>query len=289
MKEESLSATLLINSPDQKGLVYNISSFIYNNGGNIISIDQYVDRDSQWFFIRVKWELENFTIPKNNIADEFKIQIASQFQIIFDLFFSDRKPRMALFVSKQAHCLYDLLSKVYAGDFWVDIPCIISNHNDLAHIAEDFGIEFHYLPITQQNKANQEIITQSILSKHSVDLIVLARYMQILSETMVSNYPQQIINIHHSFLPAFAGAKPYHAAFERGVKIIGATAHYVTADLDEGPIIEQDVIRIEQGDGVADLMRKGQDMEKAVLSRAVYLHLQNRTLVKNNKTVVFKA
>lgn len=288
MLNNAPSITLLIDCADQKGLVYHITSFIFNHKGNITSIDQYVDIESNWFFMRVKWELTNFDIEKNNIVQIFQSTVADKFGITFDFFFSENKPKMALFVSKQAHCLYDLLSKVYAKDFWVEIPCIISNHLELAHVAQDFGINFHYLPITPETKAAQEEKSLELLANYEVDFLVLARYMQVLSEDFVKHYPNQIINIHHSFLPAFAGARPYHAAFERGVKIIGATGHYVTTDLDEGPIIEQDVIRIEQGDCIPDLIRKGQDMEKAVLSRSVYLHLQHRTLIRNNKTVVFK-
>ncbi|TAH25139.1 MAG: formyltetrahydrofolate deformylase [Cytophagales bacterium] len=283
------SVTLLIDCPDQKGLVYQITSFIFHHQGNILSIDQYVDEATQWFFMRVKWDLQHSDIPPAHIAEVFDKEIAQQYQIRFKIFFSEYKPKMAIFVSKAAHCLYDLLSKVYSKDFWVDVPCIISNHEDLRTIADDFGIAFHHLPIDASNKNAQEEITLNLMKQYEVDFIVLARYMQVLSDSFVSHFPNNVINIHHSFLPAFAGAKPYHAAFERGVKIIGATGHYVTADLDEGPIIEQDVIRIEQGDSIKDFIRKGQDMEKAVLSRSVYLHLQHQTLVRNNKTVVFKA
>lgn len=282
------TATMLIDCPDQEGLVHHISSFIFQHHGNIVSIDQYVDSAKNWFYIRVKWSLEKFTIAPDAIADTFQTQLADKYKIKFQLFFSQNKPKVCIFVSKQAHCLYDLLSKIYTQDLSVDIACIISNHEDLASIANNFNINFHYIPITADSKLEQEAKTQTLLQRYSVDFIILARYMQVLSESFVGNYKNKIINIHHSFLPAFAGAKPYHAAFEKGVKIIGATAHYVTGALDEGPIIEQDVMRVEQGDTVLDLIRKGQDMEKAVLSRAVYLHLNHRTLVRNNKTIVFK-
>lgn len=273
--------------PDQKGIVAEVTSFIHKNKGNILSLDQHVDRQEQHFFMRIKWALEGFAIPREKIADYFQTLIASSYQMEFQLRFTDEKPRMALFVSKFSHCLYDILSRWESRDWEVDIPFIISNHIEMEPIAKRFGIPYHYLPVTDSNKEEQENNHKILLSEARIDFIVLARYMQILSPEFTSLYPNRIINIHHSFLPAFAGAKPYHAAFQRGVKIIGATCHYVTSELDEGPIIEQDVVRVSHKDSLETLVRKGKDLEKIVLSRGIFQHLQHKTLVYKNKTIVF--
>ena len=239
------------------------------------------------FFMRIEWELENFLVPQEKIEDYFETLYAQKYGMNFRLYFSDAKPRMAIFVSKMSHCLFDLLARYTAGEWNVEIPLIISNHPDLQHVAERFGIPFHLFPITKETKEEQEKKEMELLAKHKVNFIVLARYMQVISEKMIDAYPNRIINIHHSFLPAFVGAKPYHAAFERGVKIIGATSHYVTTELDAGPIIEQDVVRITHKDTVQDLVNKGKDLEKIVLSRAVQKHIERKVLAYKNKTVIF--
>lgn len=278
---------ILMHCPDRRGLVAHITEFIDNNNGNIISLDEHVDREVQIFFMRVEWELEGFLIPAEKIADYFGTQIAAKYSMTWSIHFSNQKPRMAIFVSKFSHCLYDILSRVHAGEWDVEIPLIISNHMELEPIAKQFGIPFHIFPITKENKAEQEKKELELLQKNKVSFVVLARYMQVISGNFIEHYPNKIINIHHSFLPAFPGAKPYHSAHERGVKIIGATSHYVTSDLDAGPIIDQDVMRVTHSDNIDRLIMKGKDVEKMVLSRAIYLHIQRRTLVYNNRTVVF--
>lgn len=237
--------------------------------------------------MRIEWELKRFIIPKEKIEDYFETLYAQKYDMSFRLYFSDVKPRMAIFVSKMSHCLYDMLARYTAGEWNVKIPLIISNHPDLQPIAERFDIPFHLFPITKENKLEQEQKEMELLAKYRVNFIVLARYMQVISENMIKAYPNRIINIHHSFLPAFVGAKPYHAAFERGVKIIGATSHYVTTELDAGPIIEQDVVRITHKDSIQELINKGKDLEKIVLSRAVQKHIERKVLAYKNKTVIF--
>lgn len=281
------TAILLIHCPDQKGILAAVTDFINVNKGNILYLDQHVDRKADVFFMRVQWSLEQFTIPKEKIEDYFNTLYAQKFQMSFRLYFGEHKPKMAIFVSRMSHCLFDLLAHYTSGDWNVEIPCIISNHEDLAPIVERFGIPFHHMPITKENKDAQEVREIELLDSYGVDFIVLARYMQIISDDFVTHYPNRIINIHHSTLPAFVGAKPYHAAYERGVKIIGATSHYVTADLDAGPIIEQDVARISHKDSVEALVHRGQDIEKIVLSRAVEKHIERKILVYQNRTVVF--
>jgi len=280
------TATLLISCPDQKGLVAKIASFIYANGGNIIHADQHTDFAAGLFLTRLEWQLEGFNLPRDIIGTAFNA-IAQPLQANWQLHFSDTVPRIAIWVSKQDHCLYDLLWRQRSRELNVDIPLIISNHPNLGAIAEQFNIDYHYSPITQDTKQDQEKKQFELLKKYKIDLVVLAKYMQVLSLEFIAQFPT-IINIHHSFLPAFAGANPYHRAYDRGVKIIGATAHYATADLDEGPIIEQDVVRVSHRDSVEDLIRKGKDLERVVLARAVRLHLQNRVLVYGNRTVVFE-
>ena len=281
------TAKLLLHCPDKPGILAEVTDFITVNKGNIIYLDQYVDHVENIFFMRIECELENFLVPQEKIEDYFETLYAQKYGMNFRLYFSDAKPRMAIFVSKMSHCLFDLLARYTAGEWNVEIPLIISNHPDLQHVAERFGIPFHLFPITKETKEEQEKKEMELLAKHKVNFIVLARYMQVISEKMIDAYPNRIINIHHSFLPAFVGAKPYHAAFERGVKIIGATSHYVTTELDAGPIIEQDVVRITHKDTVQDLVNKGKDLEKIVLSRAVQKHIERKVLAYKNKTVIF--
>ncbi len=264
-----------------------VTDFITVNKGNIIYLDQYVDHAENVFFMRISWDLDGFLIPKEKIEDYFNTLYAQKYQMTFRLYFSGTKPKMAIFVSKMSHCLYDMLARYTAGEWNVEIPLIISNHPELEHIGRRFDIPFYVFPINKENKEEQERAEMELLAKHQVNFIVLARYMQIISERMIEAFPNRIINIHHSFLPAFIGAKPYHAAFERGVKIIGATSHYVTTELDAGPIIEQEIVRITHKDTIADLVNKGKDLEKIVLSRAVQKHIERKVLVYKNKTVIF--
>ncbi|MBT8214944.1 MAG: formyltetrahydrofolate deformylase [Acidimicrobiia bacterium] len=280
------TATLLLSCADQKGLVAEVSRFIYENDGNIIHADQHTDLEESVFVQRIEWELDGFGIDRDRIADEFA-PIAQRFSMDWRLRFSDERARIAVLVSKQAHCMYDLLARWRMGELATDISLVISNHDDLAQVADDFGVPFHHLPITPDTRNAQESAVRDLIDRHDIDVIVLARYMQILSPEFVAAYPNRIINIHHSFLPAFAGARPYHQAHERGVKVIGATAHFVTGELDAGPIIAQDVSHVSHRDSVPDLIHKGRDLEKAVLARAVHLHLDNRLIVYGNKTVVF--
>ncbi|BAY47768.1 formyltetrahydrofolate deformylase [Scytonema sp. HK-05] len=282
----SPTATLLISCPDQRGLVAKIANFIYANGGNIIHADQHTDFAAGLFLTRIEWQLDEFNLPRDLIAPAFNA-IAQPLQAKWELHFSDTVRRIAIWVSRQDHCLFDLIWRQRAKEFTADIPLIISNHPDLKVVAEQFGIEYYHVPITKENKDEQEAKQLELLQQYKIDLVVLAKYMQILSGEFIAKFPQ-VINIHHSFLPAFVGANPYHKAFERGVKIIGATSHYVTDNLDAGPIIEQDVVRVSHRDEVEDLIRKGKDLERVVLARAVRLHLQNRVLVYGNRTVVFE-
>lgn len=279
------SATLLISCPDQQGLVAKIANFIYANGGNIIHADQHRDEASGLFLSRLEWSLAEFNLPKELIGPAFNA-IAHPLQATWQLHFSDTVPRLAIWVSRQNHCLLDLLWRHQAKEFAAEIAVIMSNHVQLRPIADQFGIDFHHIPLTPDTKEQQEQQQLELLKTYGIDLVVLAKYMQILSGRFLAAFPQ-VINIHHSFLPAFMGAQPYHRAHARGVKIIGATAHYVTEDLDAGPIIEQDVVRITHRDEVRDLIRKGKDLERIVLARGVRLHLQNRILVYGNRTVVF--
>ena len=281
------TAKLLLHCPDKPGILAEVTDFITVNKGNIIYLDQYVDHVENIFFMRIEWELKDFLVPKEKIEDYFETLYGQKYDMIFRLYFSDVKPRMAIFVSKMSHCLFDMLARYTTGEWNVEIPLIISNHPDLQHVAERFGIPFHLFPITKETKEEQERKEMELLAQNNITFIVLARYMQVISEQMISAYPNKIINIHHSFLPAFVGARPYHAAFERGVKIIGATSHYVTTELDAGPIIEQDVVRITHKDSIEDLVNKGKDLEKIVLSRAVQKHIERKVLAYKNKTVIF--
>ena len=281
------TAKLLLHCPDKPGILAEVTDFITVNKGNIIYLDQYVDHVENIFFMRIEWELKDFLVPQEKIEDYFRTLYGQKYEMDFRLYFSDVKPRMAIFVSKMSHCLFDMLARYTAGEWNVEIPLIISNHPDLQHVAERFGIPFYLFPITKETKEEQERKEMELLAKHKITFIVLARYMQVISEQMINAYPNKIINIHHSFLPAFVGAKPYHAAFQRGVKIIGATSHYVTTELDAGPIIEQDVVLITHKDSIEDLVNKGKDLEKIVLSRAVQKHIERKILAYKNKTVIF--
>ena len=281
----SPTATLLISCPDRPGLVAKIANFIYANGGNIIHADQHTDLTTGLFLTRIEWQLEGFNLPRDVIATAFSA-IAKPIEAHWQLHFSDSIPRLAIWVTKQNHCLLDLLWRQKAGELPAQIPLIISNHADLEYIAKQFEIDFYHIPITKETKQDREAQQLELLQQYQIDLVVLAKYMQVLTADFIDKFPK-IINIHHSFLPAFAGANPYQRAYERGVKIIGATAHYVTKDLDEGPIIKQEVTHVSHRDTVTDLIRKGKDLERLVLAQAVRLHLQNRVLVYGNRTVVF--
>jgi formyltetrahydrofolate deformylase len=280
------SAILLISCPDRKGEVATIADFVYRHGGNILHADEHGDEESGLFLMRVEFDPADFDISLDDFAKHFA-PIAETFHMTWRLAQSSQRPRMIVFVSKYDHCLVDLLYRHRSGELACDIPVIISNHSDTQPIADFYKIPYAVVSVTKENKAAAEARIQPLIDQHRPDFMVLARYMQILSNEFVNRYPQRIINIHHSFLPAFIGARPYHQAFERGVKLIGATSHYVTEQLDDGPIIEQDVARVSHQDTVEDLLRKGRDLEKIVLSRAVRLHIENRVLVYGNKTVVF--
>lgn len=283
------TAILLLHCPDQPGIISEVTKFITDNQGNIVYLDQYVDREDNMFFMRIEWELENFLIPRDKLNDYIETLYSQRYSMRFNLYFNDVKPRMAIFVSKMSHCLYDLLARYKAGEWDVEIPCIVSNHEDLRYVAEQFDIPYYVWSIKKDhsNKEEVEKAEMELLAKENVTFIVLARYMQIITDGMIEAYPNHIINIHHSFLPAFIGAKPYHQAWARGVKIIGATSHYVTAELDAGPIIEQDVVRITHKDTPDSLVLKGRDLEKIVLSRAVTKHIERKILTYNNKTIIF--
>jgi len=281
------TAILLIHCPDRPGILASVTEFINMNKGNILYLDQWVNNEEDIFFMRIEWDLTEFLIPREKINEYFGTLFGARFQMYYALYFKDIKPRMAIFVSKMPHCLYDMLARYAAGEWNVEIPLIVSNHPDLQAIAERFGIDYHYFPVMKDNKAEQEAAALALLKERHIDFVVLARYMQVLSDDFIQHYPNAIINIHHSFLPAFMGAKPYHAAHARGVKLIGATSHYVTADLDAGPIIEQDVVHITHKDMVERLVQKGQDLEKIVLSRGVTKHIEHKILAYKNRTVVF--
>jgi formyltetrahydrofolate deformylase len=281
------TAILIIQCRDNKGIVAAVSEFLYRNNGNIIEIDQHIDEEIDDFFMRAEWELETFAIAKEEILDVFAKEVGERFQMKYTLAFNTPKPRMAIFVSRLSHCLFDILSRYYSGQFQVEIPLVISNHADLKPVVKAFGIPFYHFPINKENKREQEKKQIELLQENRVDFVVLARYMQILSGNFINHFPSRIINIHHSFLPAFVGAKPYHAAHKRGVKIIGATAHYVTEELDAGPIIEQDVARVRHHNTVEEMVQIGQDIEKVVLSKAIKYHLARKIQVVGNRTIIF--
>lgn len=285
-KEENATATLLVNCRDRTGIVAALSNFIYHHNGNILDADQHAELESGEFFMRLVWELAGFTIPRDRLSEEIA-KIAQIYGLRWELTFSDEVSKVVVFASTASHCLYDLLLCQQIGDLGGRIVGVIANHDNLADVCRHFDVAFHHVPVFKADKASAEQQQLAILDSLSADVVVLARYMQILSPEFVGRWPNRIINIHHSFLPAFAGARPYHQAKTRGVKVIGATAHYVTADLDQGPIIEQDVRRVTHRDAVEDLMRAGRDLERQVLTRAVRLHLQRRVLVSGNRTIVF--
>ena len=282
------TAIMLIYCPDEKGIILSVTDFISKNHGNIVDLDQHVDVERKIFFMRVEWTLDDFIISRGKIGDHFDSLVANKYQMQYKIHYRDEKLRMALMVSKMDHCFNDILSRYRSGEWNVEIPLIISNHPDLEETAKRFDIPYHYISITKETKEEQEEKQLQLLSDHHIEFVVLARYMQILSENFIAYYPNRIINIHHSFLPAFPGAKPYHSAHERGVKIIGASSHYVTTELDAGPIIEQNVAHISHKDSVEDLVRKGRDIEKIVLSRAIWHHTNRRILSYCNRTVIFE-
>lgn len=279
--------TLLIHCKDQSGIIASVTGFIHQYGGNIVYIDQHVDRENEIFFMRLESEFEREGFSIETFRPDFEESIAGKYAMSWQVYASDYKPKMAIFVSKYDHCLYDILGRYNAGEWNVHIPLVISNHEDLRPLVESYRIPFHYVPVAEDNKLQAEEKQLQLLQGAGADFIVLARYMQIVSEKLIRQYPNKIINIHHSFLPAFVGAKPYHSAYKRGVKIIGATSHYVTEELDAGPIIEQDVARVSHTHSINDLVRKGRDLEKTVLATAIKLHIDRKTMVYNNKTVVF--
>jgi formyltetrahydrofolate deformylase len=286
LSERGRGATLLLSCADRKGLVSRISHFIYERGGNIIDLSEHVDADDRLFFVRVAWDMTGFSIAPHDLADAFA-PLAREFEARWKIRLNDRKHRLAIFVSKADHCLLEILWRHSLGEFNADICLVISNHDTLATLSERYNVPFHVFSITPENKARQEQLELELLKREGIDTVVLARYMQILSRNVLQRYPNGIINIHHSFLPAFAGSNPYRQAYERGVKIIGATSHYVTEDLDEGPIIVQEISHITHRDSVEDLVRKGRDLERLVLARAMRLHLEDRVLVHGRKTIVF--
>ena len=282
------SAIILIECPDQKGIVHKVCDFVLTNNGNILKLDQHVDHDDNRFFMRIEWDLDGFTIPSDKVKEYFQTLIAQKYDMNWSLYFRNHKPRMAIFVSKYAHCIHDILSRYESGEWDIEIPLIISNHEKFKGLAEQHDIPFHYFPITKENKREQEKKEIALLQEHHIDFVILARYMQILSSHLIDAFPMKIINIHHSSLPAFAGANPYKAAYLRGVKFMGATAHYVTEDLDEGPIITQDVIPITHRDSITEMKRKGKNIEKIVFANAIWSHLNHNVLIYRNKTVVFE-
>jgi formyltetrahydrofolate deformylase len=280
----SVTAILLLSCPDRKGLVAKVSEFLFRHGGNVLHADQHSDGGR--FLQRLEFEVDGFALGRDEIGPAFA-ELAGQLDMEWSLQFSDARPSVAILVSRHGHCLYDLLGRWRLGELRCRKPLVISNHADLQGVEGEFGVDYHHLPVSDETRAGQEASILRLLEGQRADVIILARYMQVLSDGFVARYPNRILNIHHSFLPAFAGGRPYHKAHDRGVKIIGATAHYVTEELDEGPIIEQDVARVSHRDTVRDMVHKGRDLEKVVLARAVHLHLEGRVLVHGNKTVVF--
>ncbi|MGJ5641991.1 formyltetrahydrofolate deformylase [Formosa sp. S-31] len=279
--------TLMMHCKDQPGIIAAVSNFIADNQGNIVYIDQHVDREQNIFFMRLESEFENADFNLEQLKTAFKTTLVQEFKMKWRIYTAEVKPRMAIFVSKYDHCLYDILGRYNAGELHTEIPFILSNHLDLKPIADSYNIPFYHVPVTKDTKAEAEARQLELLKEHQIDFIVLARYMQIISSKLIEEYPNKIINIHHSFLPAFVGAKPYHSAYKRGVKIIGATSHYVTEDLDAGPIIEQDVARVSHTHAITDLIAKGRDLEKIVLATAIKLHINRKVMVYNNKTLIF--
>lgn len=278
---------ILIHCKDQKAIISTVTNYIASKEGNIIYLDQHVDADENVFFMRLECEFNKEDWDLTALKADFEIQLAKPLKLSWKMYTAEEKPKMALFVSKYDHCLYDILGRYSAGELPLEIAVIISNHEDLQPIAERFSIPFHYVPFTKEIKEKGEQEQMDLLERYKIDFIVLARYMQIITPNLIEKYRNAIINIHHSFLPAFPGAKPYHSAFKRGVKIIGATSHYVTEGLDEGPIIEQDIARVSHVNSIEDFIMKGRDLERIVLARAIKLHAERKTIVYDNKTVVF--
>tara|TARA_B100000925_G_scaffold264736_1_gene223455 strand:- start:1468 stop:2301 length:834 start_codon:yes stop_codon:yes gene_type:complete len=272
---------------DQKGIIAAVTNFIHQKGGNITYIDQYVDRPNEAFFMRIECDFLDDSFNLSKFQKNFNDNIGNRFSLNCNFYLKSDKPKMAVFVSKYDHCLYDILAKQQSGELAAEIPFILSNHPDLEIIAKRFEVPFHYIPFSKETKSDAENMQLELLKKYKVDFIVLARYMQIISSKLIDEYNQKIINIHHSFLPAFPGAKPYHSAYNRGVKIIGATSHYVTEELDAGPIIEQDITRVSHLNSIADFIEKGRDLERIVLLRALKLHVNRKVMVYGNKTVIF--
>lgn len=279
-------AVLLIACPDRQGIVAAVTRFIAEQHGNIVDLEQHVDPEQTTFLMRVEWALAGFTLDLGQFGRAFAA-VATPFAMTWDLRLTAQRSRIALWVTSEPHCLYDLLARYRSNELNADIPLVVSNHETLRPLADQFGLPFQVLSVTPDTKADAEERALALMREHRIDTLVLARYMQIIGPGLIRAFPNRIINIHHSFLPAFPGARPYHSAYERGVKIIGATSHYVTEELDRGPIIEQDVVHVSHKDGVADLIRKGRDLEKVVLARAVAAHLEHRVLVVGNRTVVF--
>lgn len=281
------TAVLLMHCYDQQGIVAQVTSFLQQYKGNITDLDQHVDLKAERFFMRVEWEMDGFMLSQEEISAAFQSQLADPFGMEWQLHFSDKPLRIGIFVSKRSHCLYDILQRYISGEWNIEIPLIISNHPDLKEVADRYDIPYHVFPITSDNKLEQEALERALLKEAKVDLVILARYMQVLTNGMIEDFPDQIINVHHSFLPAFTGAKPYHQAYARGVKLIGATSHFITEILDEGPIIAQEVMSITHRDDVKDLVRKGRDLEKSVLSQAIWYHHEHRVMRYGNRTIVF--
>ena len=279
--------TLLIHCNDQPNIIASVTNFMALNNGNIVYIDQHVDREQNIFFMRLECEFSSDSFSVESFKELFQNALVDKFDFKWRIYAANKKPKMALFVSKYDHCLYDILGRYNSGELNLEIPFILSNHEDLKSIADNFKIPFYHIPVTKENKKEAELKQLELLETHEIDFVVLARYMQIVSSLLIDNYPNKIINIHHSFLPAFVGAKPYHSAFKRGVKIIGATSHYITEELDAGPIIEQDVAHVSHSYSIKDLIAKGRDLEKIVLSNAIKLHANRKVMVFNNKTVIF--
>ncbi len=287
MAEKQEKAILLVHSPDRPGLVRAVTDFIFKYGGNIHTLQHCVDRDDMMIFVRAKWGMDGFILSREETEETFREKVAQKFNIKFEIFFTGDVPRMAVFVSQLPHCLSDIAYRLRAREWNIEMPLVISNHPDLKDVADLHGADFYVFENVKDNKEEVEARQLELLRRYDVDFIVLARYMQILTGNFISHYPNRIINIHHSFLPAFPGARPYRSAYERGVKIVGATCHYVTEELDSGPIIEQDVIRVNYDDSVSDLIRKGQDLEKLVLSSAIWSHINREILIYKNRTIVF--
>jgi len=281
------TAILLLSCPDQRGVVAAVTDFLLKNDGNILTLDEHIDSETKQFFMRVEWELKGFGIPQDKITDYFETLVAKRFELDWKIEFCKCIPRAALFVSKHAHCFFDILNRWESGEWKIEIPLIISNHEKFKPIAERHNIPYYYVPINKTNKKQQEAEEKALLDKYNIDFIILARYMQILTSDFIKQFPNRIINIHHSSLPAFPGANPYRSAYERGVKIMGATAHYVTEELDAGPIIVQDIIPISHNDSIREMKRKGKDVEKRVLAQAVWEHINHKVMPYKNKTIVF--